>query len=256
MGISGALENAAMKVLEMEGVSLLRSQGADYQLDIVKFTAQRGEKTAIVGPSGCGKSTALDIAGMILKPAAADRFVINTENKNWDVAQLWARNRLSELTSLRRLHMGYVLQTGELFSFLSVRENIELAALVGGLTAQEAAARASKLMAELNIGHLEKKKPAMLSIGERQRTAIARALATSPEIILADEPTAALDPDMARKVMRLFIDTASEYGSAIIMVTHDLQLATEFDFRKASIVTRAEGNGIIAELDEDRKTIQ
>lgn len=237
-----------MKILEMKDVGVVRGHGANYRLCIEDFHVTRGEMTAIVGPSGCGKSTALDLIGLILKPDHADSFWLRGSAKEYDLASLWRRNDLATLTDVRRTSMGYVLQTGELLGFLSVRENILLSALVAGVKAEEAAQRCEELMARLEIGHLASKKPGTLSIGERQRTAIARALSPRPELVLADEPTAALDPELSARVMRLFTETASSYDTAIIMVTHEISLADQFDFIKVPITLTGTEQGTVATL--------
>lgn len=237
-----------MMVLEMAGVSLERKVGASYNLCIHNFSIGEGESKAIVGPSGCGKSTTLDLAGLILQPDKAELFRLYSGDKPMDIAALWRQGKINALTDLRRHCLGYVLQTGELFNFLSVRENIELAAITAGKRQPEKIA--AEMMERLEINHLANKKPARLSIGERQRTAIARALAPRPALLLADEPTAALDPGLARKVMRLFLDTVRDYGTALVMVTHDLNLSREFDFKEIPIKTEILECGITADLDD------
>lgn len=248
MGFQGAPERIAMTVMEMAGVSLARKIGASYDLRIAHFSIGQGENKAIVGPSGCGKSTTLDLAGLILEPDKAELFRLYPGEKPVDIAALWRQGKINALTDLRRHCLGYVLQTGELFGFLSVRENIELAAITAGKG--QPGKIAGEMMERLEISHLANKKPAMLSIGERQRTAIARGLAPRPGLLLADEPTAALDPGLARKVMRLFLDTVRDYGTALVMVTHDLNLAREFGFQEVPIETEILESGINANLDD------
>ena len=226
-----------------------KSRGDGYALHIRGLDVAEGEKVAIIGPSGCGKSTTLDIIGMVLEPDSAARFSFSPADEAHDVAHIWRLGRPQQLTELRRRHVGYVLQTGEIFPFLDVRANIELTALAAGLARERARKKASELLERLELERQEHTMPAALSIGQRQRVAIARALAPSPGLLLADEPTSALDPCMARNVMRLLLETIEEYGTALIMVSHDLALVSEFDFRQAPIVTEPAGHGITAVLD-------
>lgn len=235
-------------VLELERVGKKRGEG--YELFIDRFQVEKQERVAIIGPSGCGKSTTLDILGMVLDPTHMGKFVLSPGEGSHDIAALWEKDRQYDLTELRRKHFGYVLQTGEIFSFLNVRGNIELTALASGLGKEGAAERAKDLMERLELTRLAKAMPATLSIGQRQRVAIARALAPRPCLLLADEPTSALDPGLARRVMSLLIETVADYGSSLIMVSHDIALVRKFDFREAAIKMKSIENGVRAILDD------
>ncbi len=239
-----------MNILELKGVSKSREQGSDYRLEIPSFNIGEREYVAITGPSGCGKSTTLDMVGMILSPDESDVFALNLPSGQKDIAELWKKGQLDRLTELRRQNLGYVLQTGELFSFLTVRENIELAGLTSGKSRQEASKLADDLMNRLDIKNLGHVKPARLSIGQRQRAAIARAIAPIPKLLLADEPTAALDPGLAEHVMRLFLDTVKDFGSSVILVSHDLGLVHKFGFREVKISLERNGDHITGVLDD------
>lgn len=222
----------------LELADVYKQRNPDYTLHIAHFGVAKGEHVAILGPSGCGKSTALDVMGMVLEIDAAGVFRFAPDQAAHDIAALWRKNAQSELAGLRRRHMGYVLQTGEIFSFLDVQANVELTALAAGLPGQLASERAARLLEKLEIAKLAHAMPHTLSIGQRQRVAIARALAPQPALILADEPTSALDPLLARKVMRLLLDAVAEYGAALVLVSHDHQLVSEFAFRKTEIIMR------------------
>lgn len=230
-------------LIELENVCIKR--GDSFELHIEKLAASKGERLAITGQSGCGKSTTLDIIGMTLEPACADRFIFSPGSENFDVADTWRRHDEGALTELRRRHIGYILQTGEIFGFINVHENIELTAIVAGMDGHLARQRAEELMAKLSIGHLARQLPATLSIGQRQRVAIARAIAPAPELILADEPTSALDPELAVEVMELMLNAVRDDGATLIMVTHDLGLLDKFDFRRAPM--RVDGRKAILE---------
>lgn len=239
-----------MSILRLQDVRLDRGAGAGYELLIRNLNVRAGEYVAITGPSGCGKSTTLDMAGMILKPDSAAVFELALPGGVADIRALWQLGRIADLTQIRRYNLGYVLQTGELFSFLNVRENIELAGVVAGVPKKEAALRAAELMEKLEITRLAREMPAHLSIGERQRTAIARAMCPRPRLLLADEPTAALDPALSEKVMRLFMATVADYGASVLMVTHDTDLAGRLGFRNAPIKMHQRQNGVAAVLDD------
>lgn len=237
----------------LENVLKQRDGEAGYRLLIRHFAVHEGEHVAITGPSGCGKSTTLDLLGMILCPDSAERFQFAAGETLHDISLLWQNGRKDVLTDLRRKHMGYVLQTGELFPFLSVEENILLTAEAAGIDRKEARARAAELMERLEIARLRRSASNKLSIGERQRVAIARALAASPRLLLADEPTAALDPGLSRKVMRLFLDIVKESRTSIVMVSHDVDLVHAFGFREVPVlVERGEGDSVTALLDDQQ----
>ena len=235
----------------LRNIRKMRARETGFSLHIASFSVRRGEHVAITGPSGCGKSTTLDILGLILRPDAAESMAFAFEDAQVDAALLWEQGDSDAMARLRRQHMGYVLQTGELLPFLSVRENIELTASLGhALDAAGVAEETERLMEALHIGHVRNAKPASLSIGERQRAAIARALASRPKLLLADEPTAALDPQLARTVMALFLETARTSGAAVVMVSHDIALVREFRFRMVPVSLSQHVDGLTATLDD------
>lgn len=203
-----------------------------FQLSATQFKVDRGERWALVGPSGCGKSTLLDALAMISTPASVGRFIIwPQDGMATNVRPLLTERRHSALARLRARFAGYVLQTGGLMPFLNVQENIELPCRLNG---QIPGARAAVLAERLGIARHLKKKPQELSVGERQRVAIARALAHRPVVVLADEPTAALDPATADGVMSLLVDLAEREGAAVIVASHDIDRIDRFGFSKAA----------------------
>lgn len=199
-------------LLSLRGLRKDRRQGRDaiYRLETPALDLAPGERLLLKGPSGCGKSTLLDMIAMILRPDAAESFSFMGEDA------LAAYDDESRASRLRR-RIGYVLQTGGLLPFLSVRENILLARRLAGLPTQGYAEGKAE---SLGIGKLLGKLPATLSVGERQRAAIVAALAGDPELVLADEPTAALDPHNADIVLELLIKTVEDAGAGLILVTH------------------------------------
>ncbi|MBW2617994.1 MAG: ATP-binding cassette domain-containing protein [Deltaproteobacteria bacterium] len=215
----------------MEGISKEWAGSSGFVLTIPKLTIDRGEKVALVGYSGCGKSTVLDMLAMLLKPdeAAAFTFFGEGGEKALDVAAAWGRGDLDGLARVRMRHMGYVLQTGGLFPFLSVRDNIGLSRAILGLPTREAVAA---LAGRLGISRHLDKLPKQLSVGERQRVAIARAMVHQPAVVIADEPTASLDPINAAEIMALFTGLVDEYGVTLIVATHDWERVSQGGFRQ------------------------
>ena len=190
-----------------------------FTLDVPELIVRRGEKVALVGMSGCGKSTLLDLLAMVLRPDEAGQFVFfSQQGQKQDIMDAWTRKKLSRLAHIRMVHIGYVLQTGGLFPFLSIRENIGISLLGLGLPVNDAVEDMAK---RLHIERHLNKLPGQLSVGERQRVAIGRAMAHQPSLVIADEPTASLDPINAEDIMDLFSALADEKGVTLIMATHD-----------------------------------
>ena len=201
-----------------------------FTLSIPELTIQQAEKVALVGFSGCGKSTLLDLLAMVLRPDEAGEFVLFTQKgEELNVMDAWQRKRLDSLAQARMLHIGYVLQTGGLFPFLSVRENIGISRRGLGLPLDETV---EDIAHRLHIERHLDKLPGQLSVGERQRVAIARAMAHHPSVVIADEPTASLDPINAEEIMSLFTALTYEYGVTLIMATHDWGKLGERGFRR------------------------
>ena len=184
----------------------------------------------MVGFSGCGKSTLLDLLAMILQPDAAEQFLFRPDpSESMDVAHLWELHDYNKLASARLNNIGYVLQTGGLLPFLTVAENIGLSPSALG---KKPAEQIEILSEKLGIHNHLKKLPAALSVGERQRVAIARAMAHKPDLILADEPTASLDPINAEKIMQLFNQLAEERNITLILATHEWERVSASGFRR------------------------
>ena len=182
-------------------------------LSDVSFKAHSGELSLVLGPSGSGKSTFLTIAGGLQRPTSGQVLI-----DGQDI------NRFSEKQrdEIRLNQIGFVLQSYNLLSYLSVADQFALVDRVhkGNLSPE----RLEKLLQELGIDQLVNKFPDELSGGQNQRVAIARALYTDPAIILADEPTAALDSERVKVVGRLMKEMAKQYDKAVVVVTHDLRL--------------------------------
>lgn len=188
----------------------------------VDLRVHAGEVVALLGPSGSGKTTLLNVIGCIIDPSAGQV----TLDGELVYDNRWLRG---DLRKLRLDKIGFIFQAHNLLPFLTARENVAVVLHLAGKSAAEAAARAQELLDYLEVGHRAAAKPALLSGGEAQRVAIARALANSPRIILADEPTAALDSKRAGIVMDLLRKLAAEQDACIIAVTHDDKIFDRFD---------------------------
>ncbi|MGX8717710.1 MAG: ABC transporter ATP-binding protein [Desulfovibrio sp.] len=204
-----------------EGLSIRREKnGSSFTLVVPSLKVSYGQALAVVGTSGCGKSTLLDMLALILRPSAASRFTLELDGRSED---LFAAGP-ARLAQIRGANIGYVLQSGGLLSFLSVRENILLPGRLMGLPITALDRRATELAEMLGIAGQMEKKPQHLSGGQRQRAAIARALIHRPALVLADEPTAAVDQASAEDICAIFKTAVHETGSALVIVSHDRPL--------------------------------
>lgn len=202
-----------------------------FNLVVPELTIRKGEKVALVGFSGCGKSTLLDLLAMVLRPDHVEEFSFGAPQgrQRLNVAAAWNRKDKKKLAEFRMRFIGYVLQTGGLLPFLSVFDNIGLSLRALGRPPQETV---RKLADKLGIEGQLQKYPMQLSVGERQRAAIARAMAHEPAVVIADEPTAALDPINAKEVMNIFAQIAGEKNVTFIIATHEWKLVEEIGFRR------------------------
>ena len=190
----------------------------DVTLDILP-----AEVIALLGPSGSGKTTLLNVIGCILEPSSGWMKLDGESVYN----NKWLRK---DLRRLRLDKIGFIFQFHNLLPFLNALDNVALAMDLAGIGAGEAKQRAGELLDYLEVGNRKASMPSQLSGGEAQRVAIARALANKPRIILADEPTAALDSHRAGIVMDLLRKLAAEQQTAIIAVTHDEKIFDRFDY--------------------------
>jgi putative ABC transport system ATP-binding protein len=227
--------------LELRDVAKRRG---NFALLVPRFRLAAGEAIAITGPSGSGKSTLLDLLALASKPDTAGGIGL----AGADAALLWQRNATNALAKLRAKHLGYVLQQGGLLPFLSVRANILLPQQLAG---RSDPARLAELASRLDIADQLAKKPHQLSVGQRQRAAIARALAHAPEIVLADEPTASVHPEMASTILDLLVETARESGAALVLATHDPARAEAAGFTMLALRTAREDGTMISVLERD-----
>jgi putative ABC transport system ATP-binding protein len=195
-----------------------RRYGRTLALDDVSFEVQAGELIALAGPSGSGKTTLLQLIGSLDRPSSGSIHV-------GDVAV----EKLSNPAQFRRSIVGFVFQLHYLLPELSAQQNVELPMIAAHVPRQERAKRSLELLEEVGIDQRARDLPAELSGGERQRVAIARALSGWPRLILADEPTGALDTVASHKVWELLGDVRSRRGTTVIIASHDPSLAEHAD---------------------------
>jgi putative ABC transport system ATP-binding protein len=188
----------------------------------VTVEVNRGEIVALLGPSGAGKSTLLTLLGLIRPP--------NTGRIAIDGTLVFDNHQAKvNVRSFRRQKFGFVFQKANLIPFLTAAENVRLAMEINDQPARASRKRAMELLEYLGVAERAQNLPSMLSGGEQQRVAVARALANRPSLILADEPTAALDSVRGRQVMELFAKVAHEQNAGVIVVTHDHRALDIFD---------------------------
>lgn len=205
--------------------------GTGFRLSVPGFRLGRGQAIGIVGASGSGKSTFLDLLALLRRPSRVGRFQLG----GLDVSRLWARGGRST-TAVRGAHIGYVLQTGGLLPYLTVSENILLPQRLSGALDRP---WLQELLATLGLAPLASRLPAQLSLGERQRVAVARAISHRPALVLADEPTAALDADNGALVVRSLLDLGQRCGSGVVLVSHDQALLDQFEIAKVRCLRQA-----------------
>ena len=216
----------AMDTLAVEAFGLTKVYGSGNTevraLRGVDLSLARGEVIALLGPSGAGKSTLLTIVGLV-NPPTSGRIIMAgkpvVEDGQFTV----------DVRSFRRRHMGFVFQKSNLIPFLTAAENVRVAMEINDHSPRAARRRAMELLEYLGVADRADHYPNMLSGGQQQRIAVARALANQPSLILADEPTAALDSVRGRQVMELFRQVAHEQKTGVIVVTHDHRALDVFD---------------------------
>ncbi|MBO4369413.1 MAG: ATP-binding cassette domain-containing protein [Desulfovibrio sp.] len=234
---------------EIENVCKKREGASGYSLTIRHLAIQKGATLALTGESGCGKSTTLDLLGLVLAPDSADRFLFCPDS-SFAIPTLFSQKAFDALALLRLRYMGFVLQTGELLPFLTVAENMVFTAKLAHMSVEQANDQAHHLAKQLGIEQKMNAMPQTLSVGERQRVAIIRALLPKPAIILADEPTAALDPVHAGKVMDAFCEAAEAQGATLLLVTHNLAWVRASSLKELPFHLEQTDDGTHAVLDD------
>jgi putative ABC transport system ATP-binding protein len=209
--------------VQIEGLSKRYGAGetAVDALTDVNMSVAPGEVVGLIGPSGSGKTTLLKCLGAVIEPTRG-RMTLGGK-----VIYLngW---KISDLRVLRRDRIGFIFQAPYLIPFLDATDNVALLPMLAGRPNAEARGRALELLQALDVAHRARAQPSELSGGEQQRVSIARSLANRPPVILADEPTAPLDSERGLAVMRILNQLASQYQTAIIVVTHDEKIIPTF----------------------------
>ena len=219
---NGNVTAASRPVLKLQGIERSFRQGRQ-RLKIlrdVSLTVRPGEIVALVGPSGAGKSTLMHIAGLLESPDAGSITICG---------EACADLLDDERTSVRRRHLGFVYQYHHLLPEFTALENIEIPQIIAGLGKGDARDRAREILAWLGLTEREMHRPARLSGGEQQRVAIGRAIATGPDLLLADEPTGNLDPHTAGEVFDMLLRLARGANLAAVIATHNPGLASRMD---------------------------
>lgn len=215
-------DRTPMKPLICQDLTHVYGRGETAEAAISDVTAEfaAGETCVLMGPSGSGKTTLLSIFGCLLTPTRGELYVCG------EAVHAAARNKL---TALRRTAIGFVFQQSQLLPFLSLEDNLRAIGRNASLPAAELKRRVDRLLGRLEIGRFRRRRPHEVSGGQRQRFAIARALLHGPKIVLADEPTAALDWRHGEEAVKLLIDEARAARALLITVTHDARLLPLFD---------------------------
>lgn len=209
-------------LIEMRKVTRIIGDGVKTTLVAdIDLAIRPGEFVAVIGPSGSGKSSLLYLLGLLDVPTTGDVWIAGQKSNELDEARR---------AQLRLTHLGFVFQFHFLLAEFSAEANVMLPMrALGRLSEPEMRARATALLASLGLGGHGHKRPDQMSGGQRQRVAIARALANEPHVILADEPTGNLDTHSSEQVLKIFRRLVDDEGRAIVMVTHDLDLAARAD---------------------------
>ena len=200
--------------------SFQKGQQLIHVLKGVDLDIRHGESVAIIGQSGSGKSTFLQLLGFLDRPSRGDITFLGSKQ---------SAVTSSRLDKLRNQSIGFIFQFHHLLPDHTAQENVMMPLLVSGISAREAQEKAEKLLIRVGLGDRMAHRPGELSGGEQQRVAVARALVSSPKLVLADEPTGNLDPQTSSVIMDLLLSLTSELGGALVMVTHNVHLARKCD---------------------------
>jgi putative ABC transport system ATP-binding protein len=233
-------------VLDIKNLLVRRGEGAlAHHVRLGQLQLGAGEIIAITGESGSGKSTLLEAIGLLLAPVELERFSLGAAPAQ-DIARLLSTDDQPALAAVRSRHLGFILQSGGLLPFLTVRDNISLPRRLLGMSAWSA--HIDHAVEVLRLQGLLDKQPQALSIGERQRVACVRAIAHEPLLLLADEPTAALDPHNARRLFELLLSLVASMGLSALVVSHDWALLKDFGLPRLGAISR-QGETLFESMD-------
>ena len=219
------------EVIVMNNIKRVYNAGMVNELEIlhgISLSIKENEFVAIVGSSGAGKSTIMNVIGLLDSPTSGN-YILNQR----DTSGLSD----DEMSEIRNIEIGFVFQNFNLIPRLSAQKNIELPMLYKGYSSSKRSERAKMLLEMVGMGERSKHLPDQLSGGQQQRVAIARAMANDPTLILADEPTGALDSETGKMIMKIFRDLNRKQGKTIILITHSMELAQQTD----RIITLSDG---------------
>ncbi len=205
-------------LIRLENVSKTYRMGDNdvHALRAANLTIERGKMAAIIGSSGSGKSTLMNIIGFLDRPSSGRYWY-----QDQDVSSL----NEDELSRIRNQEIGFVFQSFFLLPRLTAMQNVLLPLFYRGTAEEEAKEMSQRMLDKMGVGHLAHHRPNQLSGGQQQRVAIARALVGDPKVILADEPTGALDSDTGHEVMQLFTNLHRDEGRTIVIITHDKDIS-------------------------------
>jgi putative ABC transport system ATP-binding protein len=205
------------QILKMDQITKTYYMGGEEQvvLNHINLSVNKGDFVAILGPSGSGKSTLMNIIGCLDSPTSGDYFLSNQKVDELEE---------SELAAIRNKEVGFVFQQFQLLPRLNAIQNVELPLVYSGIAEKARRQKAADMLVRVGLGDKIQNRPNQLSGGQQQRVAIARAMVTEPTILLADEPTGALDQKTGQQIMELFHELHQE-GRTIIMITHDIEIA-------------------------------
>lgn len=221
----------------------LRDGDRWFRLHVDHLDLTPGQAVALTGASGSGKTLLLELLGLLRVPGQGTEYRWQGPSEQADLAALWARGaRNPDLARMRGRLFGFVPQSGGLMPFLTVAENVALPQRVNNC---EAPGWCTALLERLGLADVAGLMPGALSIGQRQRAAIARALAHRPPFVIADEPTAALDPDSADVVLQLFLEMADDQGSGVILSSHDVERVAGFGLQRLHLETESDTPGLV-----------
>ena len=222
----------------LAGHGLIKKYGSTTALAGVDVEVGERDSLAIMGPSGSGKSTLLHTLAGIVRPDGGEVLLRGARGAGEPSAGTSLSSEVMEridqlgenrLSALRRKRFGFVFQSGQLLPELPAEENVALPLMLEGVPRDQAVERARQWFAPLGLDGLGHRRPGQLSGGQAQRVAIARALAVAPDVVFADEPTGALDQSTSAEVVRLLTSVTREQGAALVMVTHDADVAAHCD---------------------------
>lgn len=209
-----------MRLVLRDVIRTLQGLTRTFELHTPCFEVAQGEVVALIGESGSGKTAMLELLALAANPDPGGVFRIEGPQPV-DIAALWRDKRFAALAATRAERLGFVAQAGGLLPFLSARANAALAQKVAGRSDPD---RIERLAERLGVAEVLDERPARLSIGQRQRAAIVRALSHRPNFVIADEPTSSLDPGAAEEAMNLFLSAAAEEGAGVILASHNVRL--------------------------------